>query len=271
VRPRPGDRSSSGLDGPGGARATLADRLADPLNRFVRYPLARALAPAALKTPLQADHVTFAHFTLGLAAAAMVYDGRSGALPWAMLEARMVLDCLDGVLARARGTSSARGRANDELADATAFLALVLAIAARAHDPRAWLLALALLATAAVTAAGYAVLKRRLLAQPLLDDPREDGPLVRVTRFGDRVATRIFWPSERRPTRPYVAAVSLLSWDNALPIVHLGVLTGAFALAEGAALAYGAIALVATLALGHAARAAGSASHPRAARDRSAS
>ncbi|HEY8077880.1 MAG TPA: CDP-alcohol phosphatidyltransferase family protein [Labilithrix sp.] len=216
-----------------------ADDVADPLNRVVRYPLARLLSRVALKTPLQADHVTFTHLACGLAAAVLVARGVTGVAPWVLLELRMVLDCLDGVVARARGTCSARGRAKDEMADAAGFLALLVAIAIRTH---AWLLGLALLAIAAVTAAGYAVLKRRLLGTTDLD-PAD--PFLFLTRFGDRTAGRIFPPAT--PTRGYVSAVSLLSWDNALPLVHLGVLAGALVYGEIAALAYGVLATLVVL------------------------
>jgi phosphatidylglycerophosphate synthase len=223
----------------------LSDRLADPLNRAVRYPLARAMAPFVLKTPIQADHITFTHLALGIGAAVLVARGTTGILPWAMLEARMVLDCLDGVIARARNTCSPRGRAKDELADAAGFLALVIAIAIRTH---AWALGEAVLCIAALMAAGYAVLKRRLQGMPL--DMSPDDPLLVITRFADAQATKIFWPAPRRAEPRYVAAVSLLSWDNALPIIHLGVLTGALVGSELAALAYGAFAVALVLALG---------------------
>ncbi len=186
--------------------------------------------------------MTFTHLACGLAAAVLVARGVTGPLPWVLLELRMVLDCLDGVLARARGTCSARGRAKDEMADAAGFLALLVAIAYRTH---AWLLGVALLAIAAVTAAGYAVLKRRLLGTNDLD-PAD--PLLFVTRFGDRTAGRLFRPAP--PTRAYVSAVSLLSWDNALPLVHIGVLSGALVYGEAAALAYGAAVTLAVLAIG---------------------
>jgi phosphatidylglycerophosphate synthase len=235
------------------SRDELAQRLADPLNRAVRYPAARALARLVLKTPIQADHVTLAHLAVGLVAAALVLRGATGVLPWALLEARMVLDCLDGVIARARGTASPRGRSNDELADAAGFMALVVAVTIRT---RTWALGFALLGVAAVTAAGYAVLKRRLLGEASTSTSTSTSTrLVRVTRWADGIATRIFWPCERRPEPRFVTAVSLLSWDNALPIVHLGVLTGALVLAERAALVYGAVVTNAVLALGHVARA----------------
>src|SRR5262249_6212323 len=159
-------------------------------------------------------------------------------------EARMILDCLDGVVARAKNTCSPRGRAKDELADAAGFLALIVAIAIRTH---AWALGEAVLFMAALTAAGYAVLKRRLQDAPL--EMSTDDPLLAITRFADAQATRIFWPAPRRAERRYVAAVSLLSWDNALPIIHLGVLSGALVAGEVAALAYGAFAVTLVLTL----------------------
>jgi phosphatidylglycerophosphate synthase len=224
---------------------TLSDDLADPLNRAVRYPVARALSRYVVKTPIKADHVTFTHLALGIGAAILVARGTTGALPWAMLEARMILDCLDGVVARAKNTCSPRGRAKDEMADAAGFLALIVAITFRTQT---WLLGFAVLAIAAVTAAGYAVLKRRLLDTPL--DLSPEDPLLFITRFADEKATRIFWPSRRRAHPRFVSAVSLLSWDNALPLVHIGVLTGALVVGELAALTYGAIAIALVLVRG---------------------
>lgn len=228
---------------------TLSDALADPLNRAVRYPVARRLARLVAKTPIQADHVTCTHLALGLGAALLVARGTTGVLPWAMLEARMLLDCLDGVVARMRGTCSPRGRAKDEMADAAGFLALIVAITVRTH---AWVLGEAVLVTAAVTAAGYAVLKRRLSETPL--DLSPDDPLLFITRFADEHASRLFWPKPRRADPRYVSAVSLMSWDNALPIIHLGVLTGALVMGELAAIFYGAAAVALVLATGRRSR-----------------
>jgi len=105
----------------------LAAWYVDPLNRFYRYPLCSIIVRPLVRTPLTPDHVTGLHLGLAALAAWRVSQGDlwQGAL---IYEVRNILDCLDGVLARAKRSSSTYGAVIDELADGAAFTMLLIAI-----------------------------------------------------------------------------------------------------------------------------------------------
>ncbi len=95
------------------------ERLDDPFNRFYRYPLARLLVKALVRTPITPNQVSFVQpFLAGLAGYFVTFPDRwhlvCGAL---VFESRSILDCVDGTLARARGRASAHGHAVDAVAD----------------------------------------------------------------------------------------------------------------------------------------------------------
>jgi hypothetical protein len=100
----------------------------NPGDRLWRYPIAHAIVGAALRTPLTPNHVTIGHTLLGMSAGALISTGRPGllVLAGAMYEVRSILDCFDGVLARAKGTSSPYGRAMDQTGDLLGFIALIV-------------------------------------------------------------------------------------------------------------------------------------------------
>lgn len=91
----------------------------DPLNRFYRYPVARALVRVLVRTAISANQVTLVQPIFALGAAWLLQ--RTGHLPLIgaalLLEIRAILDCADGELARAKGTSSPMGHALDGLVD----------------------------------------------------------------------------------------------------------------------------------------------------------
>lgn len=119
--------------------AATASLMADPANQFYRYPVARAILPLFMRTPLTPNQITVMHTLIGVLGAVLVAQGTARGLVWAffLLEIRMILDCLDGVLARAKKMSSPYGRTVDELGDGVAFLALCIgmAIHVRHHEP----------------------------------------------------------------------------------------------------------------------------------------
>ncbi len=108
---------------------TLAEWYTDPVNRFYRYPLARLILPLVLRTPLTPNHITAIHVVMAFVAAWFVLQGGSNdlILAAAFYELRNVLDCLDGVVARAKKTASLHGAVIDELADGLGFTVLLLA------------------------------------------------------------------------------------------------------------------------------------------------
>jgi phosphatidylglycerophosphate synthase len=91
----------------------------DPLNRFYRYPAARALVRLLVRTPISANQVTLVQpaFALGAAWLLQRSDPRALVLAALLLEIRGILDCADGELARAKKTSSPMGHALDGLVD----------------------------------------------------------------------------------------------------------------------------------------------------------
>jgi len=107
---------------------SLLDLTTNPADRMWRYPLARMLLPAA-PSFLTPAHVTVFHTLMGVGAAVLVARATPTSLATAfvLFELRAVLDCFDGVLARARGLSSPIGRAMDQAGDSIAFAAFVIA------------------------------------------------------------------------------------------------------------------------------------------------
>ena len=125
----------SGVHVPSSVVDSIIESTVDPPNRFYRYPAARALLPILGRISwLTPNHVTYTHIAFGLAAAALVAFTENKlwlVLAFVLCEVRMILDCFDGVLARARGTSSPFGRALDEIADSIAFITLSVAMTHR--------------------------------------------------------------------------------------------------------------------------------------------
>lgn len=116
----------------------LLDLTTNPADRLWRYPLGRWAVRYVMDTPLTPHHVTALHAALGVAAGAIIAQGslRAWILAGLLYELRSILDCFDGVVARAKKLSSPMGRALDETADAVGFAALMLGTMvclARAH------------------------------------------------------------------------------------------------------------------------------------------
>lgn len=268
-------------------RRALAENLDDPLNRWYRYPAARALLRVAGGLPLRPDHITYIHTLVGIAGSALVAFGSRWQLVVAffLLEARMILDCYDGVLARAKKLSSPRGRTLDELGDAVGFIALCVGMTIHVyrHRPGTELGPVAafgaiLLATGAMNGHAYDFYKRRLGSalrdgrDAIADELEQKYTLVRsgratgITRFGiwfDRWQVRLYEPRyvggnavgtvvSRAGTpsvRFLVKLIGVLSWDNALALLHVGILFNAVLNAEFVALGYGFVMFTSALVL----------------------
>jgi phosphatidylglycerophosphate synthase len=251
---------------------TRAELLSDPLNRTYRYPAARALFRLLGWLPITPNQVTLVHTLVGIAAAMLIALGRHLLLAFVLLELRMILDCYDGVLARAKRLSSPRGRALDELGDAIAYEAIVLAIGWRVAHTASVPLGIALFVglgvTGAICAHAYDFYKRRLtgilngepdpvareLAEKRAAIARGGAPwIVRFGAWFDGWQVRLFEPraplavDARERSGALVAIVSLLSWDNALAILHVGVATDRLAALSCAAIAWGVVLLALTL------------------------
>jgi hypothetical protein len=117
--PRPRDVSPSGQ-----AEEWIDERLHRPLAAIVVQPL--------IASPLTPNQVTALAGLAGIAAGGLVFFGESRPLlrlaAAALLFAAVVLDCVDGQLARARGTASKTGDMFDGLADLCVNLSVLSAV-----------------------------------------------------------------------------------------------------------------------------------------------
>ena len=110
--------------------AHMIHSLLDPINRLYRYRVARFLLHKVKNTFITPNEVTVAHTIVGVTAAFMIYQGHF-LIAVALYEFRTVLDCLDGLLARARNQSTAMGRTLDTIGDGISFNSLMVAGALR--------------------------------------------------------------------------------------------------------------------------------------------
>lgn len=261
-------------------RLKLAENLDDPLNRYYRYPAARALLRVAMGLPLRPDHVTYIHTTCGVIGAAIMAFGAGRAsliAAFVLLEVRMILDCYDGVLARAKKLSSPRGRTLDELGDAVGYIAICFGMGIRVYRTRPEVgfsiaetvgFGAVVLAMGAMSGHAYDFYKRRLGSalkegrDAIAEELEQKNELVRsgrakwITRFGiwfDRWQVRLYEPhyaggdavgavlsrAHRGGVRFLVRLIGFLSWDNVLGLISLGVLFDRIFEVELIALAYG--------------------------------
>ncbi len=259
-------------------RRSLAAHLDDPLNRYYRYPAARALLRIAGGLPLRPDHITYLHTAVGALGATVMAFGTSRTamvVAYLLLEVRMVLDCYDGVLARAKKLSSPRGRTLDELGDAVGYIAICIGMNVHLHRAIPGipgelfvLLGMVVLAAGAMCGHAYDFYKRRLGSalkdgrDAIAEELDQKHALVRagnakwITRFGiwfDRWQVRLYEPlypagnavgtilerSQSTGVRFLVRLIGFISWDNVLGMISLGVLLDRIFEVELVALAYG--------------------------------
>jgi CDP-alcohol phosphatidyltransferase len=273
----------SGVHVPSSVVDSIIESTCDPPNRFYRYPAARALLPILGRIPwLTPNHVTYTHIAFGLTAAALVAftEGRGWlVLAFVLCEVRMILDCFDGVLARARGTSSPFGRALDEIADTIAFITLALAMTWRLSlGTRGVLLLCVMLAFGGLCANAWDFYKRKITfalrdgKDGVIDEIRQKKALIESgkgtflgywgvyfdcfqvllyevrPKHGDAVSViraRANDPQFRR----FASLLSFLSFDNGLGILHVGALTGLFLQSELFTLGYAVFMWVSTMIL----------------------
>ncbi len=106
----------------------LLYEMTDPMNRYYRYPVAKAMLPLFMRLPATPNQITVFHTCLGILAGVLIARGTSQDLLLAFLfaEARMIFDCLDGVVARAKKLTSPYGRTIDEMGDAVGYISMQL-------------------------------------------------------------------------------------------------------------------------------------------------
>ena len=156
------------LDALGRRTAAKDGYLAALIDRRLSRPVTRLL----LATPVTPSQVTVASVALGLAGAAGLATGTyAGQLGGALvLVASIVLDCVDGELARARFQQSAAGArldvAGDYVVNLAAFVGLGLGLARRGLPAGGgWVVVLLVAGVAAAMAATHALFVRPALSR----------------------------------------------------------------------------------------------------------
>lgn len=102
------------------------------INKFLNRPLAALLVKAVYRSRLTPNQVTVAGFLVGLAGAGFFLAGTrwSFAAGGILAQVSSIIDCADGMLARARGQSSEFGAALDIVLDRVGEFSLLAAATA---------------------------------------------------------------------------------------------------------------------------------------------
>ncbi|GGB24973.1 hypothetical protein GCM10011380_13190 [Sphingomonas metalli] len=132
-------------------RAPLLDhsrdrRIEDPSNLWLIHPLGRRLLPLALRAGVSANMVSLGGLAIGATAAlSFAHPGRPAWIAAGLVLAVLwlVMDGLDGMVARATGTASPLGRVLDGLCDHGVFILIYVALALTIGTGEAWALAFA--------------------------------------------------------------------------------------------------------------------------------
>lgn len=114
---------------------TILYEMTDPLNRYYRYPAAKAMLPLFMRLPFTPNHITAFHACLGITAGVLIARGspRDLVAAFFLAEARMIFDCLDGVVARAKKLSSPNGRTIDEMGDMVGYIGMQIGMLFHVH------------------------------------------------------------------------------------------------------------------------------------------
>jgi hypothetical protein len=185
----------------------------DPINLWFNRPLAYAFVALVYRTPLTPNQVTLLSIAVGAAAAGCWWHGGAGGMLWGgiLLWASAILDGADGILARAKQSFSALGRALDGSADLLVALLTVLAAARHLwlvnHDLLQLVLIVPVLVTTSVQIHLYDYYKESFLLRTRLD---WNGVPERIADVDARIAAletaRAPW-WQRRAMRLYLDLV----------------------------------------------------------------
>jgi phosphatidylglycerophosphate synthase len=104
--------------------------LVEPVNHYIQVPIAKQIVGFLKNTPVTPNQVTYFSVMVGFASgyAFSFSTPMFLILGGILLEATLVLDCVDGQLARAKGMSSDWGRLIDGIAGYFAYLAVVVGL-----------------------------------------------------------------------------------------------------------------------------------------------
>jgi phosphatidylglycerophosphate synthase len=126
-------------------RTTLEEILnaaSDVPNQWYRYPVARGIfLPLAMRTSITPNQTTALHAMVGIVCGIFIARGSTIDLIIAavLAELRMILDCLDGCVARAKNMLSPMGRTIDEFGDMVGYVGMqvgaAVGLAKMGHSP----------------------------------------------------------------------------------------------------------------------------------------
>lgn len=104
--------------------------LVEPVNRYIQDPIAKQIVGFLKNTPVTPNQVTYFSVLVGFASgyAFSFSTPLFLILGGVLLEITLVLDCVDGQLARAKGMASEWGRLIDGIAGYFAYLAVVVGL-----------------------------------------------------------------------------------------------------------------------------------------------
>ena len=106
------------------------EEIIEPVNRYFHNPIGTSIVKFLKDTWVTPDQVTYGSIVIGLIAAYVFSLGttQSFFLAGTLLEIVMILDCVDGQLARAKNCSSDWGRLLDGIAGYIIYLAVLVGI-----------------------------------------------------------------------------------------------------------------------------------------------
>jgi phosphatidylglycerophosphate synthase len=119
--------------------------LAEPVNIYIHEPIAKIFVRGLKNTRVTPNQVTYLSVLIGFASGYSFSQGSwvSSIAGGILLELTLILDCIDGQLARAKNMASDLGRLIDGIAGYFAYLAVVYGIIAGYPDFQSALIAIA--------------------------------------------------------------------------------------------------------------------------------
>jgi CDP-diacylglycerol--serine O-phosphatidyltransferase len=234
------------LPPPDGSRDRRVD---DPTNVWVVHLAGRMLLPLALRSKIPANAVSVAGLAVGAGAAAAYLGWRDPALAtlgFLLCIGWLILDGLDGMVARATGTTGPLGRFLDGAVDHGVFLMLYLALGITLATPEGWITG-AFAGLVHGVQSNFYESERLRYHRRLRGDPGEPAPPspYRLARLYDRVAgsldrlagrfdralaaapdRRAFGAAYARRAAPALRLMNLLSANSRVIILYAVCLAG---------------------------------------------
>ena len=112
------------------SQVSSVEEIIEPVNRYLHNPLAASIVQTLKNTRVTPNQVTYFSVFVGLVSAYIFSIGTLQAFFFAgiLLEIVLILDCVDGQLARAKGCSSDFGRLLDGIAGYVIYLSVLTGV-----------------------------------------------------------------------------------------------------------------------------------------------